>query len=263
MRLVILKDYDQVSRWAARLVADRIRAFAPTPARRYTLGLPTGSSPVGMYDELARMHKEEGLSFRNVVTFNMDEYAGLPPDNPCSYSYFMRTHLFDRIDIPPENTHLPNGNAPDLPAAGAEYEKAIAEAGGIRLFVGGIGTDGHIAFNEPGSSLASRTRPKTLTPGTRADNARFFDNDLSKVPTLALTVGVGTVMAADEVMLLVSGYNKARALKSLVEEGVNHLCPASCLQLHPKAVVVCDEAATDELMVKTVRYFKEIAGAGI
>jgi len=261
MRLVIRKDYDQVSEWAARLVESRIRSFSPTPERRFTLGLPTGSSPIGMYSELVRKHRTEGLSFRDVVTFNMDEYVGLPPDDPGSYRSFMRGNLFDHVDIPPENVHLPDGTARDPAASALEYEKAIAAAGGIRLFVGGVGADGHIAFNEPGSSLTSRTRLKTLTTETRVANARFFGGDVSKVPTLALTVGVGTVMAADEVLLLVSGYGKARALRAMVEEGVNHLWTASCLQLHPKTVVVCDEAATDELMVKTVRYFREIEEA--
>jgi len=214
-----------------------------------------------MYAELVRRHKAEGLSFRDVVTFNMDEYVGLSPEDPGSYRSFMRAHLFNHVDIPPENVHLPDGSSRDSAAAAVEYEKAITAAGGIRLFVGGVGADGHIAFNEPGSSLNSRTRLKTLTMETRVANARFFGGDVSKVPNLALTVGVGTVMAADEVMLLVSGYGKARALRAMVEEGVNHLWTASCLQLHPKTVVVCDEAATDELMVKTVRYFREIEAA--
>lgn len=262
MRLVIRKDYEQVSAWAARLVASRIRAFQPSHRRRFTLGLPTGSSPVGLYTELVRMHREEGLSFRDVVTFNMDEYVGLPPDDPGSYRSFMRAHLFDLVDIPGENIHLPDGSAADPIAAAAGYEKAIEDAGGIRLFVGGVGSDGHIAFNEPGSSLTSRTRIKTLTQETRAANARFFGGDPGRVPPQALTVGVGTVMAADEVLLLVSGYGKARALRAMVEEGVNHLWTASCLQLHPRTVVVCDEAATDELMVKTVRYFRETEGDG-
>ena len=258
MRLVIRPDLSQVSSWAAAFVASRIKGFGPTPSRKFTLGLPTGSTPEGMYAELVRMHREEGLSFRDVVTFNMDEYVGLPPEDPGSYRSYMRKRFFDLVDLPPEAARLPDGNSPDPAAAAAEYERLIAAAGGIRLFVGGIGSDGHIAFNEPGSSLASRTRLKTLTQETRAANARFFGGEVSRVPTLALTVGVGTVLAADEVLLLVSGYGKARALRAVVEEGVNHLWTASCLQLHPKAIVVCDEGATDELMVKTVRYFREM-----
>lgn len=260
MRLVIRKDYDAVSDWAADFVAARIRSRGSGSGRPFTLGLPTGSTPEGMYARLVRMHREEGLSFRNVATFNMDEYVGLPPEDPGSYRSYMRSRLFDLVDLPPENTRLPDGTAEDPAAAAAAYERAITDAGGIRLFVGGVGSDGHIAFNEPGSSLASRTRLKTLTRETRRANARFFGGDPERVPPLALTVGVGTILAADEVLLLVSGYGKARALRAMVEEGVNHLWTASCLQLHPKAVVVCDEAATDELRVKTVRYFREIEG---
>jgi len=258
MRLVIRDDYDSVSKWAARHVARRLQAFAPAPAKPFVLGLPTGSSPEGMYRELVRMHKSDGISFASVVTFNMDEYVGLAAEDPRSYHAYMREHLFGHVDIDFSKVHLPNGMAADLEAECAAYEKAIEAAGGIRLFVGGVGPDGHIAFNEPGSSLASRTRLKTLTADTRLANSRFFGGDPDKVPTSAITVGVGTVMAAQEVLLIVSGHNKARALRAMVEEGVNHMWTASCLQLHPRATVVCDEAATDELTVKTVRYFKEI-----
>ena len=170
----------------------------------------------------------------------------------------LRERLFSRVDIDPRNAHLLDGNAPDLEAECARYEAAISAAGGIDLFVGGVGEDGHIAFNEPGSSLSSRTRVKTLTRDTRAVNARFFGGVPAAVPATALTVGVGTIMDAREVMILVSGASKARALRHAVEEGVNHLWTISCLQLHPRLVIVCDERATDELKVGTVRYFKEI-----
>jgi len=256
MRLLVCKDYAAVSAWAAHHVARRVKAAGTD--RPFVLGLPTGSTPIGMYERLVELHRGGKLSFKNVVTFNMDEYVGLPEDHPQSYHTFMRENLFSRVDLRPGATHLLDGNARDLEAECARYEEAIKAAGGVDLFVGGIGSDGHIAFNEPGSSLSSRTRVKTLTRDTREANARFFGGDPAAVPATALTVGVGTVMDAREVMILVSGANKARALRQAIEEGVNHLWTVSCLQLHPKAVFVCDEKAVDELKVGTVRYFREI-----
>jgi glucosamine-6-phosphate deaminase len=188
----------------------------------------------------------------------MDEYVGLPADHPQSYHKFMEDNFFSQIDIKKENTHLLDGMAKNLAAECAAYETAIKTAGGIDLFLGGMGEDGHIAFNEPGSSLSSRTRDKELNNDTKLANARFFGGDPSKVPALALTVGVGTVMDSREVLIMVSGYKKARALKQAVEDGVNHMCTLSCLQMHRYAIIVCDEAATDELKVGTVRYFKDI-----
>jgi glucosamine-6-phosphate deaminase len=188
----------------------------------------------------------------------MDEYVGLSADHPQSYHHFMMENLFQHIDIAPENTHILDGTAEDLEKECLQYEEAITKAGGIDLFLGGMGRDGHIAFNEPGSSLRSRTRIKTLTPETRIANARFFDGDPSQVPVTALTVGVGTVMDAREVLIIVSGKNKARALRAVVEEGINHMWTLSCLQMLPRVVIVCDEGATGELKVRTVRYFKDI-----
>jgi glucosamine-6-phosphate deaminase len=190
----------------------------------------------------------------------MDEYVGLDENHPQSYHRFMWDNLFSQVDIDKNNVHILNGMAPDPEAECAAYEKAIAEAGGIELFLGGAGPDGHIAFNEPGSSLSSRTRVKTLTADTRIANARFFGGDPQKVPGTAMTVGVGTVMDAREVLILVSGHNKARALQAAVEGGVNHMWTLSCLQMHPRAVIVCDDPATEELKVGTVRYFKNIEG---
>lgn len=259
MRLVIKQNYDAVSTWAAQHIAKRINAHSAD--RPFALGLPTGSTPLAMYAKLVELYRSGALSFKNTCTFNMDEYVGLPEDHPQSYHYYMRQHLFSRVDLPPDRTWLPDGNAPDLVAACQRYEAAIAAAGGIDLFVGGVGVDGHIAFNEPGSSLASRTRIKTLTRDTKLANARFFEGKPELVPSTALTVGVGTIMAAREVMILVSGMAKARALRHAIEEGVNHLWTFSCLQLHPQAIIVCDEDATDELRVGTVRYFKEIEAA--
>lgn len=258
MRLVILESYEAMSRWTANYVVNKLNDFKPTQEEPFVLGLPTGSSPIGTYQELVRLHKQGKVSFKNVVTFNMDEYVGLPEDHPESYHYFMYHHLFNHIDIPRENINIPNGNARDLEKECNEYEEKVRRAGGVHLFLGGIGPDGHIAFNEPGSSLSSRTRIKTLTYDTRVANSRFFGNDIGKVPKTALTVGVGTVMDAEEVLILVSGYAKARALQKCVEEGVNHMWTVSALQLHKRGIIVCDDESTMELKVTTVKYFKNI-----
>ena len=258
MRVIIEPDYEQLSRWAAEHVNKRINDFKPTPERKFVLGLPTGSSPVGMYRNLVKACKEGRVSFKNVLTFNMDEYVGLPEEHPESYHSFMATNLFDHIDCPKENIHILNGNAKDLEAECAHYEEMIVEAGGIDLFIGGIGPDGHIAFNEPFSSLASRTRQKTLTTDTIIANSRFFDNDVNKVPKTALTVGVATVMDAREVMILVNGHAKTRALQAAVEGPVCQAWTISALQTHRHGIIVCDEAACDELKVATYKYFKDI-----
>jgi len=263
MRVIIQPDYEQVSKWVANYVAASILAFRPTAKKRFVLGLPTGSSPVGAYNELARLHERGKLSFKNVVTFNMDEYVSLPEDHPESYHSFMWRNLFSRMDIPKANVNILNGNARDLDAECASYEDRIKKAGGIRLFLGGVGVDGHLAFNEPGSSLASRTRVVRLTTDTRIVNSRFFDNDPNKVPETALSVGVGTVMDAREVLIIVNGHNKARALRQLVEEGISQMWTGSALQLHPNGIIVCDEAATLELRVGTVKYFKDVEAANL
>lgn len=258
MRLIIQPDYARLSAWAANYVINRINEAQPTEEHPFVLGLPTGSSPEGMYAELVKANKEGRVSFRNVITFNMDEYVGLPEEHPESYHSFMKRNLFDHIDIKPENVHLLNGNAKDLKAECAHYEQMIKDAGGIDLFLGGIGPDGHIAFNEPGSSLTSRTREKTLTTDTIIANSRFFDNDINKVPHYALTVGVGTVMDAREVLILCNGHHKARALQAAVEGAVTQQWTISVLQMHQHGIIVCDEPACDELRVATYRYFKDI-----
>lgn len=258
MRLIIQPDYNQVSEWAARYVASRINAANPTPQKPFVLGCPTGSSPLGMYKKLIELNKAGKVSFQNVITFNMDEYCGLPEEHPESYHSFMWNNFFSHIDIKPENVNILNGNAQDLEKECADYEARIAAVGGIDLFMGGVGPDGHIAFNEPMSSLTSRTRQKTLTHDTIIANSRFFDYDVNKVPKTALTVGVGTVMAAKSVMIIVNGYNKARALQAAVEGSVSHMCTLSALQMHPKAVIIADENAVMELKVSTYRYFKDI-----
>jgi glucosamine-6-phosphate deaminase len=258
MRIIIQESYQALSKWVAHYVAKKINDANPTPQKPYVLGLPTGSSPIGTYQELRELHKEGRVSFKNVVTFNMDEYVGLPENDPQSYHYFMWSNLFSHVDIPEENVNILDGNAADLDAECERFEEKIKSIGGINLFLGGIGPDGHIAFNEPGSSLSSRTRIKTLTYDTRVANSRFFNNDISKVPQTALTVGVGTIMDAREVLIIISGYSKARALQKGVEEGVNHMWTVSMLQLHRKGIIVCDEESTMELKVGTVKYFKDI-----
>ena len=258
MRLIIEPDYLSLSRWAGDYVAAKIKAANPTPERPFVLGCPTGSSPIGLYKRLIELYKKGDISFENVVTFNMDEYVGLAEDHPESYHSFMWKHFFSHINIKKENIHILNGNAKNLEEECANYEKAIKDAGGIDLFLGGVGQDGHIAFNEPGSSLTSVTRKKELTSDTIIANSRFFDYDLEKVPRVALTVGVGTVMAAREVLIVCNGHGKARALKHAVEGGVSQMWTISALQLHPHAIIVCDETATDELKVGTYKYFKDI-----
>jgi len=256
MRIIIRDNYDEVSLYVAEYVKERIQKFNPTPEKPFVLGLPTGSSPLGTYKKLVEFHKKGQLSFKNVITFNMDEYVCIPEDHPESYHAFMWNNLFKHIDIRPENVHILNGNAKDLDVECQGFEEAIKKYGGIELFLGGIGTDGHMAFNEPGSSLTSRTRVKTLAYDTIVANARFFANDISKVPKMALTVGVGTVMDAREVVFIITGAHKAFALYKAVEEGVNHMWTVSMTQMHPRAMICCDEDATGELRVKTVKYFK-------
>ncbi|MBN1436215.1 MAG: glucosamine-6-phosphate deaminase [Sedimentisphaerales bacterium] len=258
MRVIIQKNSQLVGTWTAAYIAKRINMFKPTAKKPFVLGLPTGSSPLGTYAELIKLYKAKKVSFANVVTFNMDEYVGIPREHPESYHSFMWNNFFSHINIKKSNVNILNGNAKDLEKECERYEKKIASYGGIELFLGGIGPDGHIAFNEPGSSLASRTRVKTLTYDTIIANSRFFDNDVSQVPKTALTVGVGTVMDARRVVIVVTGYNKSRALQQAVECGVNHMWTVSCLQLHPKGMIVCDDDSTSEMKVATANYFKDI-----
>ena len=258
MRLIIQNSYEKISQWAAAYIVKRIKEFAPTEDRPFVLGFPTGSTPYGTYKELIRLYRENIVSFKHVVTFNMDEYIGLPKEHPQTYHSFMWNNFFKHIDIQPQNVNIPDGNAEDLEQECLNYEKKMKEYGGIHLFMGGIGPDGHIAFNEPGSSLTSRTRIKSLTTDTIIANSRFFENDIKQVPKTALTVGVGTIMDAQEVMILVNGHHKSRALYHAVEGAVNHMWTVSVLQMHPKGIIVCDDASTDELKVGTVKYFLDI-----
>lgn len=258
MRLIIENTPADVAKWAARYIVEQIRHKEKYTASPFVLGLPTGSTPLETYKELIRLYKAGSVSFRNVVTFNMDEYVGLPEEHPESYHSFMWTNFFSHVDIPPQNVNIPNGNADDLPTECADYEARIAEAGGIDLFLGGVGEDGHIAFNEPFSSLSSRTRIKTLTQDTIQVNSRFFGGNVNLVPKTALTVGIGTILSSKKVMILATGHKKARAVRHGVEGDYNHRWTISALQVHPSGMIVCDDAAAEELRVSTYRYFKDI-----
>jgi len=234
---------------AASVVAARIVARLLREKPNAVLGLATGSTPLLLYRELIRGK----LDFRRVTTFNLDEYVGLPPDHPQSYHQFMWENFFRHINIPKNQVHIPDGMAADIPAFCRHYEEQIAAAGGIDLQVLGIGRDGHIGFNEPSSSLASRTRIKTLTPRTRQDNARFFQR-ADDVPHHCLTMGIGTIMEARQVLLLAFGKTKARAIAEAVEGPITSMNPASILQMHPVAKVCLDEAAASEL--KKAAYYR-------
>lgn len=258
MRVIIKNTPKDCAKWIADYIVNKINEYNPTPNTPFVLGLPTGSSPLPIYKRLIELYKNGKVSFANVVTFNMDEYINLPPEHPQSYHYFMLENFFKHIDIKKDNINILNGMAKDLEKEAFQYEEKIKQYGKINLFLGGVGEDGHIAFNEPGSSLVSRTRIKTLTTDTRKVNARFFDNDINKVPEKALTVGVGTILDAEEVIILATGHKKARAIQQAIEGGISQMWTITSLQIHPKSILVCDEDATDELKVATVKYFKDI-----
>lgn len=259
MRLVILETPTDVAEWAAKYVVKKIIDFNPGPDRYFALGLPAGSTYSEMYQKLVEYHKAGHVSFKYITMFNLNEYRNLPKDHPESYHHYMWNNLFRHIDIDPKNANTLDGNAVDLETECKEYEKKIMEAGGVDLFIGEIGTNGQIAFNEPYSSIMSRTRIKTLAQYTLEANARFFGNDSTKVPKQALTVGVGTVKDATEVMILAAGSQKALALKRTIEEGVNHMWTFSAFQQHPNTLVICDNDAALGLSVKTVKYFENLS----
>ncbi|MBI4409276.1 MAG: glucosamine-6-phosphate deaminase [Gemmatimonadetes bacterium] len=241
MLVIIREDFEDMSREAGRLVAERLRRKP-----NLILGLATGGTPLGLYGELIRLHREEGLDFSKVTTFNLDEYVGLPPEHPQSYHHFMHENLFRHLNVDARYIHIPAGMATDVEAHCEWYEEAIRRTGGIDLQVLGIGANGHIAFNEPASSLGSRTRVKTLTLQTRQDNARYFGS-VEKVPRYALTMGIGTIMEARELLLLASGEGKAEAIRAAVEGPITALVPASMIQMHGRAFVIIDRAAASRL----------------
>ncbi|GAA2219543.1 glucosamine-6-phosphate deaminase [Promicromonospora sukumoe] len=240
---VVIAPADELARLAADAVEGLLRADPET-----VLGLATGSSPLAVYDELARRHKD-GLSFARARAFMLDEYVGLSADHPERYRNVIEKEIASRVDLAPGAVQGPDGLAEDLPAACAAYEQAIADAGGVDLQILGIGTDGHIAFNEPGSSLASRTRIKTLTKQTREDNARFFGGSVEQVPRHCLTQGLATIMSARHLVLLATGRAKAEAVHQLVEGPVSAMWPATIMQLHPHATVLVDDAAASRLQL--------------
>jgi glucosamine-6-phosphate deaminase len=242
MEVIIKEDGGAASIAAARLVA---RLVKEQP--RAVLGLATGSTPLMLYRELIRIHREEGLDFSGITTFNLDEYIGLPRDHDQSYCTFMWENLFKHINICPEKVHIPDGMTDDVPAACEAYEQAIWDAGGIDLQVLGIGSDGHVGFNEPTSSFASRTRIKTLTRQTLQDNARFFGGDETKVPHHCITMGIGTIMDARCTLMLAFGEEKAEAVSAMVEGPVTAVVPASILQHHPRAKVFIDSGSASKL----------------
>lgn len=250
MRVIIESNPETASQLAANWFTKLVRAKPDS-----VLGLATGSTPERLYRELIRRHQEEELSFARVTTFNLDEYVGLPPGHPQSYRSFMQSVLFNHIDIEPANTHIPDGHALDLHAACRGYEQKIRDAGGIDLQVLGIGGDGHIAFNEPGSSLGSRTRVKALARETIRDNARFFGSE-DQVPRIALTMGVGTILESRACVLLAFGESKAEAIAAAVEGPITSQITASALQLHRDVVVIIDEAAATKL--KRRDYYRDV-----
>jgi len=252
MRVVIVSDYEAMSRKAAEFVAEAVRNKA-----NCVLGLATGSTPIGLYKELARLNREEGLDFSQVTTFNLDEYYGLAPDHDQSYHYFMEEQLFKHLDPRPAASHVPDGLAEDPDAYCQRYEQMIRDAGGIDLQVLGIGGDGHIAFNEPSSSLGSRTRMKTLTEETIQDNARFFES-LDEVPRFAITMGVGTILEARRCLLLANGVKKSKVVRLAIEGPMTSEITASALQMHPDTIAILDEDAADLLDGKD--YYKHVEG---
>jgi glucosamine-6-phosphate deaminase len=241
MEVIICPDSQEAARRAAAFIASLLSRKPEA-----VLGLATGGTPLPLYKQLAGMHKAGRLSFAAATTFNLDEYLGLGPEHPASYRRFMEENLFSQVDINPARTHLPDGLAGDIPAHCEAYEAAIKSSGGIDAQILGIGTDGHIGFNEPSSSLASRTRIKTLTERTRNDNARFFDSP-DDVPHHVITMGIGTIMEARSILLLAWGEAKAAAVAGMVEGPVTASLPASILQMHPEVKVFIDEAAAARL----------------
>ena len=241
MEIIICDTYEAMSQGAAKVVA-RLLNSKPNAV----LGLPTGSTPLGLYKELARMHKSEGLDFSRVTTFNLDEYVGLRKDHPQSYHYFMHENLFKHINIPTQNVYLPSGTTDNYAAFCQWYEQRIKECGGIDLQLLGVGSDGHIGFNEPSSSLGSRTRIKTLARPTIEDNARFFEK-IEDVPIYAITMGVGTILEARQILFLANGANKADAVAKTIEGPVTSMITASALQLHPDVTAYLDRPAASKL----------------
>jgi len=257
MRVIIESDYELICEWVVSYIHQKIIQSNPTKEKPFILGLPTGSTPIGVYRGLIKLYQKNEISFENVVTFNMDEYVGLEPSNIQSYNYFMHDNFFNHINIPKENINLLDGLADDLEDECIRYENTI-KSHKINLFLCGVGSDGHLAFNEPGSSFQSRTRVKTLCDETLNSNVIYFNNDTNAIPRLVLTVGLGTIMDAEEVLLMASGCNKAVAVKQIIEGTISTQYPSSILQMHQKSIILCDNKACSELSMKTFNYYKEL-----
>ncbi|MBQ2886817.1 MAG: glucosamine-6-phosphate deaminase [Alphaproteobacteria bacterium] len=258
MRVIIKQDYDEVTDWAATYIAYKINRARPTSNNPFVLGLPMGDTPKGVYKKLVELNHAGKLSFANVVIFCMNEFIGIDKNAPQSCHSYMKKYLLDHVDSKASNIYILDGKTKSYEKECENFEQAIRQKGGIDLFVGGVGADGHIAFNEPFSSLTSQTRVKTLTTETMRDKAKLFDNDINKVPHTILTVGIGTIMSADEVLLLATGKEKAKATKAAIEGGVNHRWAVSALQMHKHGIYLCDEDATSTLEKDTVSYLKDI-----
>jgi glucosamine-6-phosphate deaminase len=257
MRLVISKNPQL---WASLYIKDSIAKYKPTTDKKnFILGLPTGGTAENMYKYLVAMYKNKQISFKSVVSFNMDEYINLPKEHPQSYWFFMHNNLFNHVDIQKENINIPDGMHNNIKQFCIDYEEKIKALGGIDLFIGGVGENGHIAFNEPYSSLSSKTRDKELNQNTRLANARFFNNDINAVPKSAITVGIDTLLKAKEVLIIITGEKKSLALQQCMEGAVSHLWPISALQMHQRAIIVADHKACMEIKVKTYEYFLTLA----
>lgn len=256
MRLLISKH--NLGKWAAHYIYNKIITFNPTIDKPFILGLPTGSTPLDMYQELIKLYQQKKISFANVITFNLDEYVGLDKNHPQSYHYYMYNNFFNHVDIKTENIYMLNGVTKDLASECRNYEEKIKSLGGIHLLIGGVGEDGHIAFNEPASSFNSVTRIKRLNHSTVLANSRFFNNDFDQTPKLALTMGIRTILDAKEVMILAKGVNKSHVVSHAIEGSLSSMCPISALQLHDRALILIDDFASYELRVKTIKYFEII-----
>ncbi|KAA9021040.1 glucosamine-6-phosphate deaminase [Niallia endozanthoxylica] len=237
MNLIEVKDYEEMSAKAAEYLVNKVRN-----SPKITLGMATGGTPEGTYRQLIEDHRENHTSYQHVTTFNLDEYVGLSGDHPNSYRYFMNKKLFDHIDIQKSNTYVPRGDARDIQKECLDYEKLLEEKGGIDLQLLGIGSNGHIGFNEPGASFDSKTHLVTLTPSTREANARYFSS-LEEVPTQAISMGISTIMKAKEILLLVSGEKKSKALAQLLNGEITENNPASVLKNHPNVTIIADYKA--------------------
>lgn len=258
MRIIIKKDYEELTDWAATYIVYKINRYKPTAENPFVLGLPMGDTPKGLYQKLVEYNRKGKLSFSNVVVFCMNEFVGIDKKDSQSCMTYMNEHLFNFVDSKASNIYILDGMTKNYIQECENFEIAIRKLGGIDMFVGGVGADGHIAFNEPFSSFKSRTRIKTLTTKTIEDKAKFFDNDITKVPHTILTVGLGTIMDAKEVLVLAKGLNKSDAIKNGIEGGLNHKCPISILQNHQHCVLVCDEDSISKLSKDTVEYLKDV-----